>query len=194
MQESVVKERVQIVYLPVLGVTDNPRQFSAAACSISLAFLQHQARMKLHPHPHSLPGNRRITLSICRLRRLPHIFAKVLELPFPRDTAVSVVETPDSLVFRVAVATETGEEEEEEEGMGGEIRAEVKEIRPGMSKIVVRGGSGSGLGLGLAEATSELEVDMWRVRLPDLVRAELAEASYEDGQLAVKVPKDNKVA
>ncbi|PHT37148.1 Stellacyanin [Capsicum baccatum] len=57
--------------------------------------------MKVHPVPMTLglsPSN----ASVCwrkKLRQLPRIFAKVLELPFHSDSDVSILETPDSLRF-----------------------------------------------------------------------------------------------
>lgn len=53
-----------------------------------------------------------------------------------------------------------------------------------MTKIVVRE-SGSSAELTL----DELEVDMWRFRLPESTRPELASAVYVDGELIVTVPK-----
>ncbi|KAJ4722481.1 Heat shock 22 kDa protein [Melia azedarach] len=107
-----------------------------------------------------------------KLRRLPHIFTRVLELPFRSDADVAVEESPDCFKF---VA--------ETDGIG-EVRAHMIQIHPGVTKIVVRPN-------GFVELSSldELELDMWRFRLPESTRPELASAVYEDGELIVTVPK-----
>lgn len=138
--------------------------------------------MKVHP----VPGKRNITLrydiasvlsqaNSCRqkkLRRLPHIFAKVLELPFHSDAEVLIMETPDSLRFTAST-----------DGIGGDVRAHAIEIYPGVTKVVIRGN-------GVVDVSgTELELDLWRFRLPASMRPELASAAYEDGELVVTVPK-----
>ncbi|KAK6120074.1 hypothetical protein DH2020_046204 [Rehmannia glutinosa] len=138
--------------------------------------------MKVHP----VPRKRNITLrydvasvlaqaNSCRqkkLRRLPHIFAKVLELPFHSDADVSIFETPNSLRFIAAT-----------DDISGDVRADAIEIYPGVTKIIIRGN-------GVVDVSgTELELDLWRFRLPDLMRPELASATYEDGELVVTVPK-----
>ncbi|KAL0371292.1 UNVERIFIED_CONTAM: hypothetical protein Sangu_0447300 [Sesamum angustifolium] len=138
--------------------------------------------MKVHP----VPRKRNITLQYdvaallaqangCRqkkLRRLPHIFAKVLELPFHSDADVSIDETTDS--FRFTAATDD---------ISGGVRADAVEIYPGVTKIVIRGN-------GVVDLSgTEFELDLWRFRLPASTRPELASASYEDGELVVTVPK-----
>ncbi|KAG8370730.1 hypothetical protein BUALT_Bualt13G0013700 [Buddleja alternifolia] len=107
-----------------------------------------------------------------KLRRLPHIFEKVLELPFHSNADVSIDETSDSLRFTAAT-----------DGIGGDVRTDTIEIYPGVTKIVVRGN-------GVVDLSgSELELDLWRFRLPDSMRTELASASYDGGELVVTVPK-----
>ncbi|KAA8550847.1 hypothetical protein F0562_002531 [Nyssa sinensis] len=105
--------------------------------------------MKVHP----APKKRNITLrydiastlsnaSACKqkkLRRLPHIFAKVLELPFHSDADVLIEETGTNI---------------------------------------------------LDLSVDELELDLWRFRLPASTLPELATAVYNDGELVVTVPKD----
>ncbi|GMP90972.1 hypothetical protein CsSME_00041872 [Camellia sinensis var. sinensis] len=141
--------------------------------------------MKVHP----APKKRNITIRYniastfsqanalaCRqkkLRRLPHIFAKVLELPFHSDADVLIDETSDC--FRFVVNTDD---------IGDDIRAQTIEIYPGVTKIVIRGTNVLDLSM------DELELDMWRFRLPASTRPELASAAYNDGQLVVMVPKD----
>ncbi|XP_021897114.1 uncharacterized protein LOC110814082 [Carica papaya] len=139
--------------------------------------------MKIHP----LPKKRNITIQFAprhqtrqpitggshkKLRRLPHIFSRVLELPFRSDADVSVEESPEYFKFVV-----------ETDGIG-DVRAYTIEIHPGVTKIVVRAN-------GSVEFSSldELELDMWRFRLPESTRPELASAVYEDGELVVTVPK-----
>ncbi|KAL3827970.1 hypothetical protein ACJIZ3_016772 [Penstemon smallii] len=138
--------------------------------------------MKVHP----VPGNRNITLqydvasvlaqaNICRqkkLRRLPHIFAKVLELPFHSNADVSIDETPDFLRFTATT-----------DDISGGVRADAIEIYPGVTKIVVRGN-------GVVDLSgTEFELDLWRFRLPACTRPEVAFATYLDGELVVTVPK-----
>ncbi|KAL6564371.1 hypothetical protein OROMI_015821 [Orobanche minor] len=143
--------------------------------------------MKVHPMPRKR-GN--ITLqydvasvlaqaNIClqkKLRRLPHIFAKVLELPFHSDADVSIEETPNSLRFTAAA-----------DDIGGEIRAYAVEIYPGVTKIVVKGD-------GVVDLSgTDFELDLWRFRLPSSTRPELASAAYDGVDLVVTVPKGDEV-
>ncbi|XVF28827.1 hypothetical protein REPUB_Repub15cG0065800 [Reevesia pubescens] len=109
-----------------------------------------------------------------KLRRLPHIFSRVLELPFRSDADVAVEESPDCFKF---VAETDGR-------IGDVVRAHTVEIHPGVTKIVIRSNS-------LVDFSSldDLELDMWRFRLPETTRPELASAVYEDGELIVTVPK-----
>lgn len=106
-----------------------------------------------------------------KLRRLPHVFSRVLELPFRSDADVAVEEAPDC--FRFVAETE---------GIG-EVRTHTVEIHPGVTKIVVRDGESLELSL------DQLELDMWRFRLPDSTMPELASAVFVDGELIVTVPK-----
>ncbi|KAM7480081.1 hypothetical protein LguiA_028294 [Lonicera macranthoides] len=106
------------------------------------------------------------------LRRLPHIFAKVLELPFHSDADVFIEETSDSLRFIVPT-----------DEIGDEIRAHTIEIYPGVTKIVIRGNNVFDLSI------HELDLDVWRFRLPEFTSPELASAIYGDGELVVTVPK-----
>ncbi|XP_057800897.1 uncharacterized protein LOC131016266 [Salvia miltiorrhiza] len=138
--------------------------------------------MKVHP----APRKRNITLrydvasllgeaNSCRqkkLRRLPHIFAKVLELPFHSDADVSIDETPVSIRFTAAT-----------DDFSGDIRADTVAIYPGVTKIVIRGN-------GVVDLSgTDFELDLWRFRLPPFTRPELVSAAYEDGELVVTVPK-----
>ncbi|XP_016472957.1 uncharacterized protein LOC107794912 [Nicotiana tabacum] len=140
--------------------------------------------MKVHPIP---IRKRNITLrndivlsafSQKKLRRLPHIFAKVLELPFHSDADVSIQETSDS--FRFVIPTDA-----DDVGLGRNIAAHIVEIYPGVTKIVVRGDNVFDTSLSL----SGLEPDLWRFRLPAETSPELATAAFSDGELVVTVPK-----
>lgn len=107
-----------------------------------------------------------------KLRRLPHIFAKVLELPFHSDADVSIDETHDSIRFTAAT-----------DDISADVRADAVEIYPGVTKIVIRGN-------GVVDLSgTEFELDLWRFRLPPSTCPELVSATYEDGELVVTVPK-----
>ncbi|KAI8009874.1 hypothetical protein LOK49_LG06G02065 [Camellia lanceoleosa] len=62
-----------------------------------------------------------------RVRRLPHVFGKVLELPFRSDADVSVEETDD--FFRFVAETD--------ESIGDDVRAHAVEIHPGVMTMFV---------------------------------------------------------
>ncbi|KAK9287783.1 hypothetical protein L1049_016223 [Liquidambar formosana] len=111
-----------------------------------------------------------------KLRRLPHIFSRVLELPLKSDADVSVEESSDCFKF-VAFT----------EGVC-DVRAHTIEIHPGVVKIVI-GGNGDVELLQL----NELELDMWRFRLPASTMPERASAVCVDGELVVTVPKAGEV-
>lgn len=141
--------------------------------------------MKVHP----VPRKRNIALRYdiasslsqanalaCRqkkLRRLPHIFAKVLELPFHSDADVSIEETTDYLKFVVST-----------DDVGHDVRAHTLEIYPGVTKILIRESDAVP-----GSFVDELELDIWRFRLPASTLPELATAAYTDGELVVTVPK-----
>ncbi|KAF8114673.1 hypothetical protein N665_0034s0014 [Sinapis alba] len=140
--------------------------------------------MRVHPISRSLSNNNTLIHHHRRnptrepgknLRRLPHIFNRVLELPLRSEADVAVEERHDC--FRFVAETE---------GLcdGGEMRAYVVEIHPGITKIVVRT---NGLSLGLS--LDELELDVWRFRLPESTRPELVTVVCVDGDLIVTVPK-----
>lgn len=133
--------------------------------------------MKIHPLPikptitiHTTTINRHKSL-----RRLPHIFSKILELPFYSDADVSVHETSDSFKFVVEINE-----------IDIDIAAHTVEICPGVIKVVVRARSRVTRGIGDDE---ELEVDLWRFRLPESTLPERATAVFSDGELVVVVPK-----
>jgi hypothetical protein len=141
--------------------------------------------MKVHP----APRKRTIAVQRCaaaavgagiggakKLRRLPHVFAKVLELPFAADADVAVEEDAAELRF-VAAA----------EGFSpGGARAHAVEIHPGVTKVVVRDLSA---GVGSDDGAAAFELDRWRFRLPPCTRPAMATATYAEGELVVTVPK-----
>ena len=141
--------------------------------------------MKVHP----LPKKRNITIQFYpltsssggsqnkKLRRLPHIFSRVLELPFRSDADVSVEENPDC--FRFVAETDDAI---------GDVRAHTIEIHPGVTKIVIRPNGYCDL-----STLDDFELDMWRFRLPESTRPELASAVLADGELIVTVPKGEEV-
>ncbi|GFP88857.1 hypothetical protein PHJA_001029400 [Phtheirospermum japonicum] len=141
--------------------------------------------MKVHPVPRKRSN---ITLRYdiasvlaqangCRqkkLRRLSHIFANVLELPFHSDADVSIHETPDSLRFTAAT---------DDISDGDGVRAGAIEIYPGVTKVVVRGD-------GVVDFPgTKFKLDLWRFQLPASTRPELASADYGDDELVVTVSK-----
>lgn len=106
-----------------------------------------------------------------KLRRLPHIFSKVLELPFSADADVAIEEDADGIRF-VAAADD----------LWSDVQAHAIEIHPGVTKVVVRSGGASG-------DLEELDLNRWRFRLPPSTRPALATAAYTGGELVVTVPK-----
>jgi hypothetical protein len=68
--------------------------------------------------------------SIKKLKRMPHLFDRVLELPFPADTVVEIRESRHSFTFVVRRPGLIAEE----------VKAELVEIVPGATKVVIIGG------------------------------------------------------
>ena len=139
--------------------------------------------MRVHP----APRKRTIAVQRCaaaagalggkKLRRLPHIFAKVLELPFAADADVSVEEDAAALRF-VAAAVD---------GFSpAGARAHAVEIHPGVTKVVVRDLGAAGAD---DDGAAAFELDRWRFRLPPCTRPAMATATYAEGELVVTVPK-----
>nr|GMD87121.1 nodulin 22 [Ipomoea batatas] len=116
-----------------------------------------------------------------RLRRLPHVFGKVLELPFRSDDDVIVEENAERFRF---VAEIGGDAEH-----GGGLRAHAVEIHPGITKIVVRNNSCHQEGSSVALFLEQMMLDTWRFRLPAFTQPELTRAAFVDGKLIVTVPK-----
>lgn len=64
-----------------------------------------------------------------KLKRMPHLFTRTLELPFQADTVVKVAESRDSYTFAAWLP-----------GLGArDVKVEVLEIVPGATKVVLRG-------------------------------------------------------
>uniref|UniRef100_A0A5B6ZGK0 SHSP domain-containing protein n=1 Tax=Davidia involucrata TaxID=16924 RepID=A0A5B6ZGK0_DAVIN len=114
-----------------------------------------------------------------KLRRLPHVFSKVLELPFTSDADVTIQESSDCFRFIAEI----------DDAIGDGVRAHAVEIHPGVTKIVVRGGGEKNNGDEVELLLDKLEIDAWRFRLPRSTRPELATAAFVDGELIVTVPK-----
>lgn len=119
--------------------------------------------------------------SLKKLRKLPHVFGKVLELPFRSDADVVVEEGPDFFRFAVKIKVNGSSP------VVGDVRAHAVEIHPGVIKIVVR--NDRKLGAGVELFLDKLEMDTWRFRLPSTTLPELATAAFADGKLVVTVPK-----
>ncbi|CAN8268742.1 unnamed protein product [Cochlearia groenlandica] len=144
--------------------------------------------MRVHPIPRNLNNNNILIHHHNNhnptrepgknLRRLPHIFSRVLELPLRSEAVVSVEEKPDCFRFVAEVEGFRG-------GGGGDMRVYTVEIHPGITKTVVRTNLSSSLGLSL----DELELDVWRFRLPESTRPELVTVVCVDCDLIVTVPK-----
>jgi hypothetical protein len=113
------------------------------------------------------------------LRRLPHVYSKVLELPLPADTDVEVFEGPDAFHF-VAAAGARGT---------GTVQVRTVRIHPGVTKVVVVQAGGAAAGGHEEPGADDMELDRWRSRLPEASCPARAVAGYVDGQLVVTVPK-----
>ncbi|BAU00779.1 hypothetical protein LR48_Vigan442s001500 [Vigna angularis] len=106
-----------------------------------------------------------------KLRRLPHVFTRVLQLPIPADADVSFHEAPNCFRFVV----ETPELVQ--------VEAHIVQIHPGMTKVVVSET------VSLCIPFEDLHLDVWRTRLPDSTRPDLTTAVVVGGELVVTVPK-----
>lgn len=113
-----------------------------------------------------------------KLRKLPHVFSKVLELPFRSDADVDVEDSLENIRF-IAKFEVDGEHDI------NEVTVHAVEIHPGVTKIVVRKDGDFDLLL------DKLNIDSWRFRLPRSAQPDLASVVFEDGELIVTVPKGN---
>ncbi|KAF0914596.1 hypothetical protein E2562_030669 [Oryza meyeriana var. granulata] len=129
--------------------------------------------MRIHPSPATAAAGCGGGSGKKDLRRLPHVYSKVLELPFPADTDVAVFEGPDAFHFVVS-------------GAAGDVRVRTVRIHPGVVRVVVEAGAG---GREDAGDDDDMELDKWRSRLPEGSCPAMAVAGYVNGQLVVTVPK-----
>lgn len=127
-----------------------------------------------HNSPMDQPGSR-------KLRRLPHVFGKVLQLPFRSDADVLIEDTDDAIRFIAEI------EDFDLSGAQNNVRAHAVEIHPGVTKIVIRNGEMGEL------LVNELMVDVWRYRLPPVALPELVTAVFVNGELIVTVPKSEEL-
>lgn len=154
---------------------------------LSLSKTSHQFN---HHHPLTMPAKRNLSLSPPspslssppmaaprnkKLRRLPHVFSKVLELPFDSEADVSVEDRPDCLRFLA-----------DGESFYGEVRTHVVEVHPGVTKVVIRRRESGSHQL----SVDNLELNLWRFRLPAVALPEMATAAFSGGKLVVTVPKN----
>lgn len=116
------------------------------------------------------------SLSQKKLRRLPHVFCRVLELPFKSEVPVAVEENREC--FKFIVSSDEALEFQE-------ARPEIIEIAPGVIKVVIREANRRP-----RFSMDEQELDMWRFRLPSSTMPELSTAVYSDGEFVVIVPKE----
>ncbi|KAL1316990.1 hypothetical protein HN51_069101 [Arachis hypogaea] len=114
-----------------------------------------------------------------KLRRLPHVFSKVLQLPLCSDADVSVEEWPHC--FRFVADAPAGI---------ATVEASTFRLHPGITKLVVRDSQTDFTELSFDEF--DLHLDVWRFRLPESTCPEMATAILLDGQLIVTVPKHQR--
>lgn len=159
--------------------------------------------MTMKIHPATVSGKRSVSMrerfgsssfnsSKKKLRKLPHVFSKVLELPFRADADVEIEDSPEKIRFIADVKVENGVNYNDVVGM----RAHTIEIHPGVTKVVVRSNNNHNNSEGVGSSTEvvellldDLNMDTWRFRLPRSSLPELATASFLDGELIVTVPK-----
>ncbi|XP_050141202.1 uncharacterized protein LOC126617213 [Malus sylvestris] len=120
-------------------------------------------------------------------RRLPHLFASVLELPFHSNADVSIQKTSDSFIFSVSMPTHVPSPATQRiTGDHVAVRAHTIEIYPGVTKTVIRKTDGSDLWWLDGGVVDDL--DLWRYRLPASTRPELARTTCTGEKLVVTVP------
>ncbi|XP_023752998.1 uncharacterized protein LOC111901379 [Lactuca sativa] len=130
----------------------------------------------IHQNPNSISSPMPVNPQK-QLRRLPHVFSQVLELPLRSHADVSIEDRSDSYRFTANI---------EDNAFSGQVRAHAVKIHPEVTKVVVRGGNGFGE---VELFLDKLEVDVWRFRLPATSRPELATAVVVGQELIVIVPK-----
>ncbi|KAI3750036.1 hypothetical protein L2E82_20660 [Cichorium intybus] len=115
-----------------------------------------------------------------QLRRLPHVFSRVLELPLRSHADVIIQDRSDCLRFIANI---------EDNAFAGQVRAHAVKIHPEVTKVVVRGGNSGGE---VELRLDKLQVDVWRFRLPATTRPELTTAVVIGKELIVTVPKGGR--
>lgn len=126
------------------------------------SFIKKVFTMKVHPGP-------------IKLQRLPHVFAKVLQLPFHSNADISIQETSESFLFMAKTDDMSLQN----------VRADVIEIYPGVMKVVIKEMKGGGDEF-LLDA---YELNLCWFRLPDSTRPEMTTANCFAGELVITVPK-----
>lgn len=125
---------------------------------------------KVHPQPALVEPE-----SNKKLRRLPQVFSRVLELPLPRDTDVRVYYAPDSDHFVVPRGAA---------GEPGAVKVRTVRLEPwGITRVVVHTGPGE------PDLEDDLVYDKWRFRLPETAIPSMTVAGYVNGRLIVIVPR-----
>ncbi|KAJ1405169.1 putative heat shock 22 kDa protein [Sesbania bispinosa] len=118
-----------------------------------------------------------------KLWRLPHVFAKMLELPFPSDADVLIEETTQFFRFVASCNNNINMF-----NAGGGVRAHAIEILPGITKIVIKRMDGGDVAVA-GQQHPRFGVDLWRFRLPQWTQPEKVTAVCSAGKLVVTVPK-----
>ncbi|KAK1412808.1 hypothetical protein QVD17_34327 [Tagetes erecta] len=132
-------------------------------------------------HPQSQLRISSITppMPLKKLQRLPHVFSNVLELPLRSQADVFIQDTSDCFKFTANI---------DSNAFSGQVRAYAVNIHPGVIKVVIRGGN-----IGEVELLlDQLEIDVWRFRLPATTRPELSTAVVAGRKLVVTVPKGGR--
>lgn len=112
-----------------------------------------------------------------RLRRMPHLFCRVLELPVGAESPVQVEESSSSFTFTVLLPPPLPEQ--------NDVRAQVIHIVPGITKVCV---AGTHVATAILD---ELDIPLWRFRLPASSLPEASRAACNgDGLLVLTIPKD----
>nr|XP_043635307.1 uncharacterized protein LOC122606511 [Erigeron canadensis] len=115
-----------------------------------------------------------------RLLRLPHVFGKILELPLQSNADVLIQDKLDCIRFVAKVDKNVFE---------GEVKAYAIKIYPGVTKVVVRGGGDK---RNVELLLEKMEDDVWRFRLAESTRPELATAVFVGKELVVTIPKGGR--
>ncbi|XP_062205179.1 uncharacterized protein LOC133907158 [Phragmites australis] len=125
---------------------------------------------KVHPQPDVEPEIKN------KLRHLPQVFSRVLELPFPMDTNVRTYFSPDANYF-IVTPDAAGEPDE--------VKVRVVTIEPlGITKVVVH------IGPGEPDPEDDMVYDKWRFHLSKTFILSMIVAKYVDRHLIVIVPNE----